>query len=516
MTRQLVLALCVACAPAATAHAQQQPSANADIRQIRGNLYEVIAGSQVTVFYVAPDGILLVDPLNTPMALRLRMEFAARYPGRPVRYVVYSHHHFDRIEGAAVFQGAQVVAHNEFDEELAEDRRVLPPYVRITDANLNRVFDPSEIGGSPDAALVLSKDRNADGAVTAGELLTQIRSARTMYSGRMTLRLGATGIELVHPGPAFARDMTVVFFPDERIVFAADGPSVLDTPFSFGPFRPRDVYEWIHAIAPLDFDTLLFGDGRTIARAELVALGDYLDAIRAEAAAAYERGAPITALQASPARPADASSPHVSGRATQLAAVYRTVRLMKVQLSGAAATNYDRPDGSHCSGYTTCAVGGAVPAVSGGLAFLFGKGLGVVAELTFERQSWNTRTRPLYEEEIALRQSRGSLLLRYGPPRASRVSYAALAGLSTIAGDVRGMNHVHGALLRTGGGRHTIQMTDTRLGFTAGVDLAAGGRIGLIVPLRVTYTSSVPQYWPSRVNVRAAVGVTARVMRHVD
>ncbi|HYS25420.1 MAG TPA: hypothetical protein VEP46_07445, partial [Vicinamibacterales bacterium] len=207
-------------------------------------------------------------------------------------------------------------------------------------------------------------------------------------------------------------------------------------------------------------------------------------------------------------------SPHFASRSAQIAAVYRTVRLLKLQAFAAAATSYDRPDRSRCVGYTLCALGGAVPAGTSGLELLAGRWVGVAGELELGQQTWNTRQRPLYGEEIALRQSRGSALLRVNPPSRGLLSYAVLGGASVTVGDARGMTHVEGALIPTGG-RHAVHFADKRLGYTMGVDLMVGGRFGLVVPIRMTYTPSIPAYWPSHLNLRAAVGVNARLFRHV-
>jgi glyoxylase-like metal-dependent hydrolase (beta-lactamase superfamily II) len=513
-TRSWFAVFICACGLAGGADAQPVPAIDADIRQVSGPLYEVVAGSQTTVFLVTPDGIIVADPLNRPTALWLKDALASRFPNRPVRYVVYSHHHFDRAEGASAFGDPQVVAHREFNDALDAARKTLPAYVNVVDTNLNGTFDPPEISVGSDATLVLSKDRNGDGIVTPEELYQQVRAARTTYSTQLTLMLGGMSVQLVHPGPAYSRDMTVLYFPDQRVLFAANGPPVHRVPFSFDGFRPADVYQWIHAVRRLDFETLIFGNGDTMERAELVALADYLDDVRADVVDAYDRGESIGRLQARPVSTAYGSSPHASERSPQLAAVYRTVKLLKVRVGAVAAGNYDRPDASHCTAYTACAVGGAVPAITGSAAFLFLRAMGVVGELTIEQQSWNTRTREFYDEEIALRQSRGSLLLRFGPPRSSPFSYAIVGGLSVIDGDARGMTHVRSAFVPTGG-RHSIHTHDKRLGYTVGVDLTIGRRFGLVVPLRLTYTPSLPQYWPSGMNFRAGAGVTAEVFRHV-
>jgi glyoxylase-like metal-dependent hydrolase (beta-lactamase superfamily II) len=513
-TRLRALAAMLMVGIGASAHAQSNADQDRAIRQFRRDLYQVQAGRQVAVFLVTPEGILLVDPLGRPTALWLQSELAARFPGRPVKYVVHSHHHFDRAEGARVFEGTEVIAHREFNNEVAKAGAALPSFVAVTDSNLNGAFDAAEIAGSADASIIESRDRNSNGSVTPEELYSQVARVRTTYSRTLTISVGGSNVTLIHPGAAFARDMTVVYFPSERVVFAADAPPIAVTPFSFGPFSPGDVYEWLHAVVPLEFDTLLLGNGQQVARSELVALRDYLDDLRAGVAEAWERGDSMASTQLSPVVDRHQASPHYAGRSAQIAAVYRTLRVLKVQLGGAAASNYDRPARSRCAEYVTCAIGGAVPAASGSVAFDFSRTLGVAAELTLERQSWNTRSRALYDEEIALRQSRSAFLLRYSPRRRSSLSYAVVAGLSSTIGDARGMTLVRGAFVPTGG-RHSIQTTETRSGYTAGVDLAFGRRVAFVVPVRVNYIASLPQYWPSRVNVRIGAGVAAQVLRRV-
>src|ERR1041384_6517841 len=480
--RTLTACVICACSVAARANSQAASAADAEIRQVSGDLYEVLAGRQVTVFLVTADGIIVADPLNRPTALWLRDELDRRFPGTGVRYVVYTHHHFDRAEGASAFGNPQVVAHREFENMLAVARRTLPSYVNITDSNLNGRFDPPEIAGSPDAALVLSKDRNGDGVVTPQELYAQVRSPRITYSRRLMLMLGGKSVQLIHPGPAYSPDMTVLYFPQERAVFAASGPPVNNVPFTFGAFRPGDVDEWIHTLTALDFDTLLFADGTRMARQDLVALGTYLDAVRSEAIDAYERGESLERLQAAPAPAVSASSPHAAERSMQLAAIFRTVQLLRVQIAGAAVGNYDQPAAAHCAAYTLCAVGGAVPAITASAALMLKSGLGVVAELTIERQSWNTRGRPFYDEEIALRQPRGSVPLQFTPRRASSWSYALVGGVSTTVGDARGVSQLRNAFVPAGG-RHSIHTTDQTLGVTAGADLGFGRRARFLRPL---------------------------------
>ena len=61
---------------------------------------------QTTCVVVAGrSGSLLVDPNYFPQELRAIRDFAASL-GRPARYLVYTHHHFDHIVGGQSFPEA--------------------------------------------------------------------------------------------------------------------------------------------------------------------------------------------------------------------------------------------------------------------------------------------------------------------------------------------------------------------------------------------------------------------------
>src|SRR5688572_30147500 len=73
-----------------------------EIIPLTGDLYRARNGNWYTVFLVTPDGIILGDPINAAFATWLKNELATRFKV-PVRYVVYSHSHFDHAAGGAVF-----------------------------------------------------------------------------------------------------------------------------------------------------------------------------------------------------------------------------------------------------------------------------------------------------------------------------------------------------------------------------------------------------------------------------
>ncbi len=60
-------------------------------------------GNWWSLVYDTPDGLLLVDPITPEFAAWMKGQFSVRFPGKQVRYIIYSHSHLDHIAGAAVF-----------------------------------------------------------------------------------------------------------------------------------------------------------------------------------------------------------------------------------------------------------------------------------------------------------------------------------------------------------------------------------------------------------------------------
>ncbi len=375
----------------------QQAAPDREITELRDGLYQLRDGQQFTVFLVTPEGIVLADPLSRDTALWLRDELATRFPARPVRYVVQSHHHPERAEGASVFDDtAELVGHRLFDSALWDSRRDAPDRYRL------------------------------------------VRNVESRYDSRRTITLGGLTAEAIYAGPVHSPETTVVLFPRQRIVFAVEPPPVHLAPFSFGSLRPRDVLQWLHAVAALEFDTMLLGSGETVARGDLVALADYLDELYTSVVTAYEQRRSIDQIRASAVLDAFKNAPHFAGRATQIARVYRALHLVRAEVSVSGIANYGPGRSAYCDAFAGCATGGVVPGGTAGAAILFGRGPGIVGELTFGPQSWSSRTAPSYQEEVALRRASAAILFRYGPLRPGRFSMAMLAGISQTVGDARG------------------------------------------------------------------------------
>ncbi|HZZ58705.1 MAG TPA: MBL fold metallo-hydrolase [Opitutaceae bacterium] len=293
MNRVLIgcaLALTFACASAAMA--QTPPPARPPagpafapariIEPVTGDIFRAGNGNWWSLFAVTKAGIILVDPISPDFAKWLKAQLDQRYPGVPVRYVIYSHSHWDHIEGGAVFKDTALFVAQDGMRRNMDGRYPHMPGDMI-DRNANGTIEPEEIRipsdahpgvcGMPDFWFA-HQDRNGDGHITPAELYADVVLPDITYTDRMTLSLGGMTVQLIFPGKNHADDGTVVYFPAEKVVFSVDFPadalvstSMRSLPSACGAFDQHPLSEWIasyRAIEALDFDILAQGHGRVL------------------------------------------------------------------------------------------------------------------------------------------------------------------------------------------------------------------------------------------------------------
>ena len=214
---RFVLALTLAAIPAS---AQQPGSATpapaAVIKPVAEGVYIFEYRGYQSMFVVDPAGVVITDPMN-PEAAKVYLAEVRKMTMAPIRYVVYSHHHYDHIAGGAPFKeaGATFVAH------------------RNAKVQLEQLKNPSVV--LPDE--------------TIGD--------------QRTLTVGRTKVDLLYMGRNHSDNSLVISVPAQKVIYAADW-------LPLGELIWRNVFdsyidEWfagIDRVLALDWERLVVGHAR--------------------------------------------------------------------------------------------------------------------------------------------------------------------------------------------------------------------------------------------------------------
>jgi glyoxylase-like metal-dependent hydrolase (beta-lactamase superfamily II) len=211
--------LCLASAAAVPALAQTPAAAPPPFAttKVADNVYVFRYGGHQSMFVVTPEGVIATDPiaLKRPQAAVAYVDEIRKVTTAPIKYVIYSHHHFDHIAGGKPFKdaGAKFVAHKRAWERLSA---------------LN---DPHTI--LPDEII---DDRGS------------------------SIRLGDTTIELSFLGLNHSDSTIVMRLPKEKILFAVDFLPVGSVPGrGMIDFYPIESEESIKQVLKLDWERLIPG-----------------------------------------------------------------------------------------------------------------------------------------------------------------------------------------------------------------------------------------------------------------
>ena len=183
------------------------------LTEVGDGIYSYGNGFIYSGIVVTDDGVAVIDPMNTPHATRM-LEAIQGITDQPVRYVIYSHNHWDHSGGGQVFKdaGATIMSHVDARDWLLDHPN---PDVVVPDE-------------------VWEEDVHA-------------------------IELGNKTIELHFFGANHGEGMVVARFAEDNIIFIAD--LVVPNRVGFGNLPDFSPAEWERSLAEiqaLEYDTVMF------------------------------------------------------------------------------------------------------------------------------------------------------------------------------------------------------------------------------------------------------------------
>ena len=202
--------------PAATPPAAQRPQI--ETKKVEGTegVYIFRNGNHQSMFVVTKDGVIATDPIayGRPTGGQQYVDEIKKVTDKPIKYLIYSHVHFDHIAGGKAFKdaGARVVAHENATKRL----KVLK--------------DPHTV--MPDE----------------------------LVGNKKTIKLGGTTLELSYLGLNHSDSTLVMRLPKEKIVFIVDTIPVAAFPGrGFIDIYPLETEEFIKKVLAMDWERMIPG-----------------------------------------------------------------------------------------------------------------------------------------------------------------------------------------------------------------------------------------------------------------
>jgi glyoxylase-like metal-dependent hydrolase (beta-lactamase superfamily II) len=181
------------------------------------NVYIFRYGNHQAMFVVTSAGVIATDPIGygRPQAVVTYVDEIKKVAaGQPIKYVVYSHHHFDHIAGGKPFKdaGARFVAHKRAQERLLQ---VKDPHTVLADETM---------------------------------------------STTQTITLGDTALELTYLGLNHSDSSIVMRLPKQKVLFAVDFVSVGSVPGrGMIDSYPLEWEDSLKKVLAMDWDKLIPG-----------------------------------------------------------------------------------------------------------------------------------------------------------------------------------------------------------------------------------------------------------------
>ena len=220
MTRTLLTTLCAAALAAAFSGPANSQAARPQIetKKVDGtdNVYIFRNGGHQSMFIVTPAGVIATDPVayGRPTGGQQYIDEIKKVTDKPIKYLIYSHHHYDHIAGGKAFKdaGARIIAHKNVAQHL---KPLADPNTPLPDESIGN---------------------------------------------KKIISLGGTKVELLYLGPNHSDSNLVIRLPKEKIIFVVDTIPVGSFPGrGMIDFFPLETEAFMEKVIALDWERLIPG-----------------------------------------------------------------------------------------------------------------------------------------------------------------------------------------------------------------------------------------------------------------
>jgi cyclase len=235
------------------------------IREIAPNIFvETEYHGANVAFIITGEGVILIDTPMLPTQAQNWLEEIEKRTDQPILYIINTDHHRAHVIGNQFFPMAKVVAHERAWKEMKS----------YGDSFRTRLLN-------------MYRDRIPEAVAVWKESLEIIKPEIT-FTGRTFLFKGDKEIQLIPVG-GHTPATTVVFFPEEKLLFTGDAVVTNRPPF----LSQGNTKEWLEALTflrRLRYDVLIPGHGELTGKEATDNMSNYLRMVRRKVRSAYSSG----------------------------------------------------------------------------------------------------------------------------------------------------------------------------------------------------------------------------------
>ncbi len=226
--------------------ATKQFASRADLAAKRITFVELALGAYAytaegdpnTGVVVGDDAVLIVDAQATPQMAADVIARIREITDKPIKHIVLSHYHAVRVLGASAYGADNIIASRD-TRDLIEERG-------------QQDFE-SELGRFP--------------RLFAGvDSVPGLTWPNIVFEHELTLYLGKTEVQILHPGRGHTKGDTVVWLPASRVLYSGDLVEFGATPYT-GDAYHRDWPATLDALLALQPEKLVPGRGDALTSA---------------------------------------------------------------------------------------------------------------------------------------------------------------------------------------------------------------------------------------------------------
>ena len=201
-------------------------------------------GDPNTGIVIGDDAVMVIDTQATPVMAQDVIRRIREVTAKPIRYVTLSHYHAVRVLGASAYQPEHIIASRDTYDLIVER-------------------------GEEDMKSEIERFPRLFRAVESVPGLTW---PTLVFQKHLTLWLGKLRVEIMQLGRGHTKGDTVVWLPQEKILFSGDLVEYEATPYT-GDAYLTDWPATLEAIAALKPEKLVPGRGRSLTTPEEVKTG---------------------------------------------------------------------------------------------------------------------------------------------------------------------------------------------------------------------------------------------------